>query len=304
MKLSTAQSIPVDIYILILDHLSLRDLASFYTAYALEPKMSQIAKWRCMIRLCNIFTQGCIQAIPIIDGERLYYKQFRDQPFRQIALRGASRATKPFRPFDEKTRLDRIFRGNYLDAWMGLRPSQDQFINTRYQPIDNTGAPGEVVRVDVTFTYAEEVIHLEYDTNGVELHNPFDVEVDPDDATAKRKSLHHRIPLVKATCRHVDDDERRGGYAIPTDWMEFLGSEVRVKVEFVEREVATSGFGLYWRGTASMAAFEMAWRLRLLERCCSADIIGIYRGRGDVCVVIPAHQLDLNSDETEESVEF
>jgi len=304
MKLSTAQSIPVDIYILILDRLPLRDLASFYTAYALEPTMSQIAKWRCMIRLCNIFTQGRIQAVPVIDGERLYYKQFRDQPFRQVALRGASRATKPFCPFGERTCFDRVFRGNYLDAWMGLRPSEGQPINTRYEPIDNTGAPGEVVRVDVTFTYAEEVVHLEYDTKDVELHNPFEVEYDPDDENAKRKLLHHRIPLVKATCRHVDDDERRGGYSIPTEWMEFLGSEARVNVEFVERETPTGGFNLYWRGIASMRVFEIAWKIRLLERCCSADIIGIYRGRGNVYLVVPAERPDLNSDETEDSVEF
>lgn len=70
MKLSTAQSIPVDIYVLILDYLPLKDL----TAYSTEQQMSQIAKWRCAIRLCQILTKGQIQCLPVIDGERLYYK--------------------------------------------------------------------------------------------------------------------------------------------------------------------------------------------------------------------------------------
>jgi hypothetical protein len=301
MKLSTAHSIPVDIYVTILDYLPLKDLASFYTAYAAEPKMSHIAKWRCMIRLCNIFTKGQIQAIPIIDGERRYYKQFRDEPFRQIALHGQSRATKPFRPFTAETCFNRIFRGNYLSPEMGLEAAENQFVIREYQPIDNTGAPAEVVRVDITFSYGMEVIQLEYDTNEVVLSGPYTWEYDTEDETVTHKTIQHRIPLVKVVCRQVDDDKEKGGYAIPKDWMEFMGEEVNVKICFVERLNPTRVSRLFWHGDAIMGNFEMSWKLHLFERCCTPQVIGIWKGRGDVFLTVPAQPVIMESEESEES---
>lgn len=297
MKLSTAQSIPVDIYVLILDHLPLGDLASFYWAFANEPTMSQIAKWRCMVRLCNIVTKGHVNAIPVVDGERLYYKQFRDRPFRQMAIGGGVRPTKPFLPFSDQTPFARIFRGSYSQAEMALRAVDDQFISPVYEPIDYTGAPGEVVRIDVTFTYARERIQLYYDTRDTTLHQPFTIEYDSEDEHVMHRTLHHRIPLISATCLSIDDDKGNAGFPLPKDWMEFLGAEVGVRVVFNLRELANRQ-SLYWRGRGVMEDFEMSWKLRLAERCCTADIIGIWKGRADVRVIVPPQPLEVEERES------
>jgi hypothetical protein len=289
MKLSTAQSIPVDIYVLILDCLPLQDLAAFYTAYSTEPKMSQIAKWRCAIRLCQIITKGHVQCIPVVDGERHYYKQFRETPFRQMGLRGGSAPTKPFRPFTQHTRFDRNFCGSYLAAEMRLRASEGAMVNTHYQPIDNTGAPGEVVKVDVKFSLGGEILCLEYDTKGVTLHDAFTARYDSEQQNVTHKTLRHRIPLIKAVVRHIDDDEGATGYAIPLDWMEFVGTEVGVVAAFTEyehdrRRTATS---LYWQGSAVMKEFELSWKLRLLDRCCTAETIALWKTMGEINLVVP-----------------
>ena len=92
MKQSTAESIPVDVYVLILDYLPLKDLGSFQAAYSQEPRMSKIAKWRSLLRLCNLFTKGTIQLYAVIDGENHYWKLNRDEPFRQRRIQWSSRA--------------------------------------------------------------------------------------------------------------------------------------------------------------------------------------------------------------------
>ena len=290
MKLSTAQSIPVDIYVLILDYLPLKDLAAFYNAYSAEPTMAQIAKWRCAIRLCQILTKGQVQCVPVIDGERLYYKQFRDAPFRQVSLRGRSAPTRPFRPFTQHTRFDRHFCGTYLAAEMRLRAAEGAILSTHYQPIDNTGAPGEVVKVDVKFTFRGEILCLEYDTKDVTLHEPFTVRYDSEQENVVHKTLQHRIPLIKAVVRHVDHDEASTGYTIPLDWMEFVGTEVRVMVSFFEHESSSrrSVTNLYWQGSATMKEFELSWKLRLLERCCTGDMIALWKMMGEINLVVPA----------------
>jgi hypothetical protein len=302
MKLSTAESIPVDIYVLILDYLPLQDLAAFYTAYSTEPKMSQIAKWRCAIRLCRLLTKGHVQCIPVIDGERHYYKQFRDEPFRQMGLGGRSAPTQPFRPFSPHTQFDRNFCGSYLAAEMRLRAAEDAVVNTQYQPIDNTGAPGEVVKVDVKFTLGGEILCLEYDTKAVTLHDPFSVRYDSEQMNVTHKTLRHRIPLVKAVVRHVDDDEGVTGYAIPLDWMEFVGTEVGVVASFTEYEHhrRRSTMSRYWQGNAVMKEFELSWKLRLLERCCTAEMIAVWKTKGEINLVIPAQEpLTVRADDGE-----
>jgi hypothetical protein len=273
MKLSTAQSIPIDVYVLILDYLSLADLGSFQAAYSTEPQMSQIAKWKSMLRLCELFTKGKIQVLPTIDGDRLYYKQFRDQPFRQNWLRGQCAATRPFRPFTASNTFERTFTGTENAAKMVLTPEEGQDFNSRYAPIDNTGAPGEVVRVEVSFTLRGEIIHLEYDTEAITVHAGVTM-VYSEDGEQLTRTLRHRVPLIKATCRRV---EEKMGHALPKDWVEFLGMNVFVRAVFVEP--VDNRVSRFWNVTATMQSFELSWNIKLLERCCSADIIDLWRGK-------------------------
>jgi hypothetical protein len=254
--------------------------------------MSQIAKWRCAIRLCQLLTKGHVQCIPVIDGERHYYKQFRDEPFRQMGLGGRSAPTKPFRPFSQHTQFDRNFCGSYLAAEMRLRAAEGAVVNTQYQPIDNTGAPGEVVKVDVKFTLGKEILCLEYDTKAVVLHDAFTVRYDSEQENVMHKTLRHRIPLIKAVVRHGDDDEGAPGYAIPLDWMEFVGTDVSVVAAFTEYEQdrRRSATRRYWQGAAVMKEFELSWKLRLLERCCTADMIAVWKTSGEINLVVPAQE--------------
>src|SRR5437762_10656351 len=164
MKLSTAESIPVDVYVLILDHLPLKDLGSFQAAYAQEPRMSKIAKWRSLLRLCNLFTKGHVQLYAVIDGERRYWKINRDEPFRQRRINGRAEATRPLRPFIPETTFDRIFTGTRARPKMGLKPSEGTDLNTVYQTMDWAGSPAEVVSMGVSFIFEGELIYLEYDT--------------------------------------------------------------------------------------------------------------------------------------------
>lgn len=207
-----------------------------------------------------------------------------------MSLEGRSAPTRPFRPFDQYTRFDRKFCGSYLAAEMRLRVAEGERVNKRYRPIDNTGAPGEVVEVDVTFTFGGEILCLEYDTKDVTLHEPFTVRYDSEQENVVHKTLQHRIPLIKCVVRHVDDDEGATGYAIPLDWMEFVGMEVRVMVTFTEYESPNprSATSLYWQGSGVMKELEMSWKLRLLERCCTADMIALWKKTEVVNLVVPA----------------
>ena len=275
MKLSTAESIPVDVYVLILDQLSFKDLGSFQLAYASEPKMSKIAKWRSLLRLSNFFTKGEARILTIIDGERSYYKINRNEEFRQARINGRAAATRPFRPFTATTNFDRIFTGTPRVPKMVMKPSSEQLINTTYAPIDWTGAPAEVVETEVSFTLGDEVIILKYDTDAISVPTP--KQTYSEDGTLLYRTIRHRLPLVRAICRDVEKEPERE-YELPKDWIEFLGQEAFVNVVFQEHiascRVLLTGI---WVGRAKMESFEMDWNIKLQDWCCSDDVIDMWR---------------------------
>jgi hypothetical protein len=271
MFLSTAQSIPVDIYVLILDYLSVSDLSVLQAAYPDVGQIAQIAKWRSMIRLGNLITQGTPSVNAVIDGERHFYKINRDEPFRQIMLRGRTAKAKPFVPFGGATRFERTFVGGKRDAKMVLSPMDGRDIYTRYAPNDRSGAPKEVVKAEVTFTLGEESLFLEYDTDKVFIPNG-ETEYIKDDEKHMLRTLSHRVPIISAKwCG------RKGGKweTLPTDWMELLGRECFVKVVFME--VIPDGPSLFWNSEANMQSFELFWEMNLHECCASPEVQGIWK---------------------------
>jgi hypothetical protein len=196
MKLSTAENIPVDVYVLILDYLPLKDLGSFQAAYSQEPRMAKIAKWRSLLRLCNLFIKGTVQLYAVIDGENHYWKLNRDEPFRQRRIHGRAEPTRPFRPFTPQTKFDRIFTGTRGKPKMGLKLSEGTHYSTLYQPIDWTGSPAEVVLMGVSFTLGGESIRLEYDTGNITVAKPETTY--SEDGEYFYRMIQHRLPLIKA----------------------------------------------------------------------------------------------------------
>lgn len=288
MKLATAESIPVDIYVLILDYLPLKDLGSFQAAYANEPHMSKIAKWRSLLRLCNLFTKGTIQFYAVIDGENGYWKVNRDEPIRQRRLKGRAEPTKPFRPFTPQTELDRVFTGTKGKPKMGLKLSEGTQYSTLYQPIDWTGAPAEVVFMNIAFTLGGEIISLEYDTGRITVP-PVEATYS-EDGECLYRTIKHRLPLIKAICGEVENGTQ-GAYELPKDWIEFLGNEAFVNVTFREHmNECRVDLSNIWRGRATMQSFEMDWNIKLHEWCCTSDIINIWHEKSVVCSVEAAQQ--------------
>jgi hypothetical protein len=271
MLLSTAQSIPVDIYVLILDYLPVKDLHALHRAYPDIGQIAQIAHWRSMLRLCSLITKGETHIKAIIDGDRLYYKRYRSEPFRQVRLNGRAAPAMPFVPFDSQAKFDREFVGTNSAPQIVLSPTPDQRYHSLYAPIDRSGAPGEVVTVEVSFTMDDEIVSIEYDTRDVLIENPIFEEYHEDGVHLNR-IVSHRIPLVKATWRGIDDKE---GHDLPTDWFELLGFQCFVKVVFTER--LPDRPTLVWTGTATMQSFELGWDIKLDERCCTSDVLNIWR---------------------------
>lgn len=262
----------MDVFVLILDNLSLKDLAALQIAFADVESMSRIAKWRSMLRLCDLVTKGMPRIDrTVIDGERGYYKMFREEPFRQMRLQGKAAATRPFLPFYPTTTFDREFRGTLHTPQMALYPTPEQRLQTMYMPIDNSGPPAEVVTVVVTFSSDEEVISLEYDTNDMVVHNGISLDYHKDGRHMTR-TVSHKLPLIKVTCRRID---AKVGYELPRDWIQLLGMEAFVNVTFNERLQERRSF--YWTGTANMLSFEMRWNLNLTQWSCPADLFDIWR---------------------------
>ena len=288
MKLSTAESIPVDVYVLILDHLPLKDLGSFQAAYAQEPRMSQIAKWRSLLRLCTLFTKGHVQLYAVIDGERSYWKINRDEPFRQRRINGRAEVTRSFRPFIPETKFDRIFTGTRARPKMGLKPSERTYLNTVYRPIDWAGSPAEVVSMGVSFMLEGELIDLEYDTKCTTV--PKVETAYSEDGEYLYRTIQHQLPLTKAICGIIEDGIQ-GRRELPKDWIEFLGQEAFVKVAFMEHmNECRVDLNNIWRGRATMQSFEVDWNIKLQEWCCTSDVIDIWRGKSALHSVVPAQQ--------------
>lgn len=288
MKLSTAESIPIDVFVLILDRLPLRDLGSFQAAYSQEPRMSKIAKWRSLLRLCNLFTKGSIQLCAVIDGQNQYWKINRDEPFRQRRIKGRAEPTRPFRPFTPQTKFDRIFTGTRGNPKMGLRLSEGTYYSTMYQPIDWTGSPAEVVLMEISFTLGGEIIRLEYDTGRITV--PKVEATYSEDGECLYRTINHRLPLIKAICGEVENGIQ-GGYELPKDWIEFLGNEAFVNVTFMEHmSECHIDLNNIWKGRATMQSFEMDWNVKLHEWCCTSDVIDIWHGRSTVHSVEVAQQ--------------
>ena len=250
--------------------------------------MSKIAKWRSLLRLCNLFTKGTIQVYAVIDGENRYWKLYRDEPFRQRRIKGRAQPTRPFRPFTPQTDFDRIFTGTSRKPKMGLKLSEGTHYSTVYQPIDWTGAPAEVVLMEVAFTLGGEIISLEYDTGRITV--PTVETTYSEDGQCLYRTIKHRLPLIKAICGEVENGTR-GGYELPKDWIEFLGSEAFVNVSFREHmNECRVDINNIWRGRAMMQSFEMDWNLKLQEWCCTSDVIDIWRGKSVVRSVEAAQQ--------------
>jgi hypothetical protein len=254
--------------------------------------MSQIAKWRSMLRLCDIFTNGTVKLTTVIDGERQYYKIFRDEGFRQIRHRGQARPTRPFRPFTTDNTFHRGFSGNSNSAKMFLTPSDGERFNRTYQPIDNTGPPGEVVRTEIWFTLGDETVHLEYDTGEIVISDGIRKEYE-DDGINLTRILDHRLPLVKVECYKestAQENDKPKGYSLPKDWIAFLGTDVFVSSTFEERvneHVSLTGM---WNGSATMKSFQLNWNLKLSEWCCSSAIIDMFKMKPAVRTVVSGQQ--------------
>jgi len=270
MFLSTAQGIPVDIYVLILDYLSVSDLGVLQAAYPDVGQIAQIAKWRSMIRLCNLITQGTPFVKTFIDGERQFYKINREEPFRQIMLRGRTAKARPFTPFGLSTRFERTFIGGKRDPKMVLTPMEGTLFCTVYAPTDRSGAPKEVVKTDVTFTLGEESLVLEYDTEKIVLPNG-ETQYIKDDEKHMLRTLSHRVPILSAKWRAGNMEKWE---TLPTDWMELLGRQCFVKVVFME-DIAERQ-SLFWNGEAKMLSFELFWEMNLNEWCASPEVQQIW----------------------------
>jgi len=268
MFLSTVQSIPIDVYVLILDYLSVSDLRFLQAAYPDVGQIAQIAKWRSMIRICNLITQGVPTVHAIIDGERHFYKINRDEPFRQRMLHGRTAKAKPFLPFGVSTRFARTFEGGKKDPKMMLAPTE--YFQTTYAPNDRSGAPKEVVKTEVTFTLGEESLYLEYDTDKIVIPNG-ETQYIKDDERHVLRRLSHRVPILSAKWREGNKGKWE---AFPTDWIELLGHQCFVNVVFMEDIPARPS--LFWSGEAKMQSFELFWEMNLHEWCTSAEVRNIW----------------------------
>lgn len=268
MFLSTAESIPVDVYVLILDYLSVSDLRVLQATYPDIGQIAQIAKWRSMIRICRLITQGIPTVKAIIDGERHFYKINRDEPFRQRMLQGRAAKAKPFLPFGVATRFERIFAGEKNDPKMVLLPTE--YFQTTYAPNDRSGAPKEMVKAEVTFTLGDESLYLEYDTEKIVIPNG-ETQYIKDDEKHMLRKLSHRVPILSAKwC-----EGKRGQWeALPTDWIELLGNQCFVKVVFMEEIPDRPSF--FWNGEAKMKSFELFWEMNLHEWCTSPEVQRIW----------------------------
>lgn len=271
MRLSTAQKIPVDICVLILDHLSVKDLRALEVAYPDFPRLTQLAKWRCMLRLTTLITEGTSHIFATIDGDRYYYKNNRHGSWRQTSLYGRAAPARPYEPFSQSLQFTREFTGTRTAPKMRLTPDlQLQWYWPSYAPRDLSGAPGEVVTAVVLFKLGSEKLCIEYDTEDILIHSPVSLNYHEDGEHLTR-TVAHRVPLRKVTWRKDDDgDAQTKSYELPKTSVELLGGDAFVKVSFVERVPTRPSF--FWKGPATMQSFEMQWNLRLSEWNCTPKV--------------------------------
>lgn len=310
------QYVSLDIVQLVLDHLSLPDLVNLHDAYLDIPKLSSLCQITGQHRLSSYFANSPQTKISmIIDGERLNYKRFRNELYRQYSTGRHIRA-RPFRAVISQTRVERNFVGGDQHSRMGtktqvgkpqmlLREDNIQrLLNERldeeemrwwrsdytFQPGlhgDGSYGPAEIVACGLSLFSSTgnnglfEKIHLEYDTEDVIIPKTSISEQDAgDNGEHILRTISHHLPLTKLSY-HVENmqEGHHGGFDLPLSWAAMLGKKMVCTVVFKEsvRQRQDTRKTFYPKGgPMEMLSLELRWDVSLSEDLCRRDVLDFW----------------------------
>jgi hypothetical protein len=310
------ESISLDICQLVLDYLSLADLVNLHHAYTSDiPKLAYLCKSTCQHRMSAFFTKSPeFRLFLTIDGERLNYKRFRDELFRQYHS-GRHVQAFPFRAEFSQLDVERKYLGGRQSqsqqyqgrgcgktqmCLVGELSQQDQsrrWENT-YQPDyhgDGSYGPSEIVTCSLSFYNTSrtdsqpddgtmiEKIKLEYDTRDIDIPKTATSETELDDGQHMLRTISHHLPLTRVYYKSfkptTPTDNGTGGlkFDLPIEWAGMLGRGIFCTVLFKEviRRYARHTF-FPRGGVMEMQSVEVKWDVNLTEEGCRNDVIDLW----------------------------
>jgi hypothetical protein len=310
------ESISLDICQLVLDYLSLADLVNLHHAYTSDiPKLAYLCKSTCQHRMSAFFTKSPeFRLFLTIDGERLNYKRFRNELFRQYHS-GRHVHAFPFRAQFSQLDVERKYLGgrqalSLQDQGRGCGKTQMCLVGelsqqdesrrreNTYQPEyhgDGSYGPSEIVTCSISFynksrtnskpddgTMSEKII-LEYDTRDINIPKSAMSETELDDGQHMLRTISHRLPLTRVSyysfTRTTPTENDTGGlkFDLPLEWAGMLGKGIYCTVLFKELIRRYERHTFFPRGgVMEMQSVKVKWHVNLTEEGCRNDVIDLW----------------------------
>jgi hypothetical protein len=280
-------NLPLDIWFIIIEHLSLADLMSICNAFgSTASDASSITKRHAIKVISTMLATGTVRIVLDFANNGPCYKFHLKNPragqYRHRQDHGQIRPCtgECYNPWFPRTMgYTRTFQPNTVDdthTVMTLFANNGKTFEERcvrkLRRRPNHEGPAEMIVLTADFSLSSlesnnyGALHLEFDTLSEDIDDTF--KDTPNSPSHLTRTIAHCIPLRRASW--VDFNEQYN--ALPMDWFEFMGPGISALSTFSKKLIDTSFPDSEEEWQWSILSFETKWSLLLPFIDRSADI--------------------------------